>query len=218
MKTILALVLLSILPLGARADSLSAAGPTAAAEPAKAEVTGFRSAKFGMSEGEVRQAVLKDFGIKADGVKAEVHPVERTRVLTVRVPNLLPRGGAALAAYIFGFSTGKLVQVNVAWSKDSDPAATPEMLVGTANLLRGHFETQGFQRDSIVVNAMTPDHKSILVFRGIDNRKRMVLLLLSGSSQTKQEESTALTPVSLQLSYILNSEKPDIFSLSPGQF
>src|SRR5690606_32650962 len=74
------------------------------ADPARAVaavVDGFRSAKFGMTEAEVRDAISTDFGISGDDVIEGENTAERTRLLTVSVPDLLPEGGVAQVAYVF---------------------------------------------------------------------------------------------------------------------
>src|SRR5437868_12935861 len=62
-----------------------AAGASPAAAPSQgapvANITGFRSAKFGMNESEVRAAIVRDLGVKADAIKSEVNPSEQTPVL-----------------------------------------------------------------------------------------------------------------------------------------
>src|SRR5271169_2294047 len=77
---------------------------SAAAQPAAGgnhtQVTGFRGAKWGMSESEVKAVIAADFKISADKVKSEQNPNERTTVLTVTVPDLLDGAGPARVSYI----------------------------------------------------------------------------------------------------------------------
>ena len=54
---------------------------SSAAKPGAAErhgIDGFRSAKFGMAESDVRQAMVKDLGVKADAIHVTRHPSEQT--------------------------------------------------------------------------------------------------------------------------------------------
>jgi hypothetical protein len=78
------------------------------------EVTGFRSAKFGMSEADVRAAIVKDFAVKPDAIRAETNASEQTRVLLVKVPDVLPGGGSAEVSYVLGFKSKTLIQVGAA--------------------------------------------------------------------------------------------------------
>src|ERR1700722_678184 len=56
---------------------------------------GFRSAKFGMNDAQTKAAIMKDFGVQADAITQQPNPAERTTVLAVKVPDLLPGGGIA---------------------------------------------------------------------------------------------------------------------------
>src|SRR5712671_2314720 len=75
------------------------------------EVTGFRSAKFGMSEADVRAAIVKDFGVKPEAIRAETNASEQTLVLLIKAPDVLPGGGSAEVSYVLGFKSKTLIQV-----------------------------------------------------------------------------------------------------------
>src|SRR5690606_23540966 len=91
-------VLLAAAPLPAAAQSVSAGtdpGAEAALNATPAVVDGFRSAKFGMTQDDVLEAIEADFDLSGDAVVAGENRAERTRLLTVMVPELLPEGGTA---------------------------------------------------------------------------------------------------------------------------
>lgn len=188
---------------------------TAAPEATKA-IEGFRSAKFGMNEADVRAAIAKDFGAKPDAIKSQDNPAELTHSVLLTVPDLLPNGGAAEVSYVFGFKSKTLIQVGTVWSKASDPAMTPERLFSNANILRAHFLGEGFKPDSIAVN--TPVNGGVLMFRGSDAKDRSVILLLQGTFETKDNSQRVLTPTGLLLFYVADTKSPDVFKLPPGQF
>src|SRR5690242_19107179 len=80
--------------------AVPAAGGTATAQDVqKYEVTGFRDAKFGMSEAEVRATIIKSFGLKTSDIATATNAVEGTTVLTVKVASLDPAPGMARVAY-----------------------------------------------------------------------------------------------------------------------
>src|SRR4051794_5640201 len=100
MRWLSALVLASawlLLPPSGRAEMLAetaAAAPQAAAAPSAAaplgaaptptedaKIEGFRSAVFGMTEAQVRQAIRKDFPGPGEKVTNEPHASEKTTVL-----------------------------------------------------------------------------------------------------------------------------------------
>lgn len=197
-----------------------AAAQGTAAQPAAAapayQLNGFRSARFGMTERDVRAAIRKDFKVKDDDISSEQHPVERTTVLMVPVPDVLDGQGKAVVGYVFGYRSKALIQVSVTWSKATDPKLDGEKLVGTANILLRHLLEQGYQREGLVVNGVRPDG-SVVIFRGHDTAGRAALLLLTGTA-AEAEGQKSLTPEALQLSYFKDTANPDVFTLPKDAF
>src|ERR1700739_2543074 len=74
--------------------------PAAAEDRQAYEVTGFRDAHFGMTEPELRAAVVKDFALKRADITSSVNAVEGTTVLTAKVAALEPGPGPAAVAFI----------------------------------------------------------------------------------------------------------------------
>jgi hypothetical protein len=107
----LALVLLS--PLAA-AQTPKTSLPSAA--PAGSGlISGFRSARFGMTEAEVRAAIARDFKVDGPAIQTLFVAEQHSKVLTLALPQLNPGPCPAVVAYIFDTSTGALVHVNVSW-------------------------------------------------------------------------------------------------------
>ncbi|HZK90666.1 MAG TPA: hypothetical protein VFC56_11010 [Stellaceae bacterium] len=187
----------------------------------EARVDGFRSAKWGMSDAQVKEAIRKDFNITPDKMKSEENLAERTSVLTITVPDLLESTGAARVSYIFGYAAKKLIQVNVLWGGAVDPQASPEKIVAAANELRQLFVDSGYQPDTVVTNAKMPDG-SVLVFKGQDADKHTTLLRLAAGTMTpapaKGEKPKPVEAAALSLSYILDAANPDIYRLKKGLF
>jgi hypothetical protein len=203
------------------ASSAAPAAPaTTTAEPggdAKGlSVTGFRSAKFGMVEADVRTAIEKDFGVKPDQIRSEENLAEQTHVLSVRVPDLLAGGGTADVSYVFGYKTKKLIEATTLWSKSTDDKITPERLFSDANILRAHFSGAGYQPDTIVTNGVTSN--GIVMFRGSDAEGHTTVLVLQGTTSEGADKQRVLTPTSLLLFYLADAKNPDVFKLAPGQF
>jgi hypothetical protein len=193
---------------------------SAAAE--KVHVDGFRSAKWGMTDAQVKDAIRKDFGIGPDKLKTEENLSERTAVLSVSVPDLLEGAGTARVSYIFGYSSKKLIQVNLLWGGAVDPQAPADKIVAAANELRQLFVDAGYQGDTVATNVKLGDG-SILVFKGQDADKRTTLLRLAAGTTTPPAAPGAEPPkpvptTALSLSYILDAANPDIFRLKKGSF
>ena len=200
-------------PAPAAAPAAVPAAPAAAEPEEKAEIKGFRSAVWGMTEAQVRDAIRKDFG--AVRVTAEQNPGDLTTLVWVNVDNLLPGSGIGRVTYVLGHTSKKLMQVSVTWGGIVNPGMKPDSAVSVANLLRGHFTTMGFKPETVVQNAKVQDGV-IVVFRGFDYENRMILLVLN--ELTKQEGGPPTAPVMLQLSYVQNIQNPDVFKVNRGQF
>jgi hypothetical protein len=184
-----------------------------------ATIDGFRQARFGMSEEQVRQAIRKDFPAAAAKLTSAVHPSEKTTILSLTATDLLPHTGKARISYILGYHSKKLIQVNILWSSDGT-ADADEAVVGTANALRDYFASENFRADSTVANRQLAEN-TILVFRGSDDQKRTVLLVLAGvaaSARSEEKKEPRPPPLTLELSYIEDAAHPDIFKIGKGQF
>lgn len=190
-----------------------------------ATVEGFRSAKFGMNPNQVLNAIANDFKIMKSKVKKETHPTERTTSYLVEVEDLIPDSGKARVAYIFGFKSKRLFQVNVLWGNPGKKEANPQGLISTANLLRNLFMKKGFSKDKVVANAQLKDG-SIIVFRARDGRGRMVLLYLNNPVGTPEQaklksakvKAELAKKITLMLSYMEKPTKPDVFKLKSEDF
>ncbi|HEV2335761.1 MAG TPA: hypothetical protein VGS13_09715 [Stellaceae bacterium] len=230
------LIVLCALALGLSSPATAFAAPQQPAAPPPAEaaqssnqdnpepvkVGGFRSAHWGMTEAQVKAAIHKDFNSPMDKEQAGENPSERTTVLTVTVNDLLEGAGKARISYILGYSTKKLIQVNIVWGTTIDPQAKPEQIVAAANQLRTLFLSSGYDRDTLASNVATGDG-SITVFQGQDSDKHMTLLRLVSTPappSPKQHGKTlsARPTIVLQLSYLLDPQNPDVYRLKKGLF
>ena len=191
-------------PPGAKAppsEIRQGAAPDQPGEP-PAAIEGFRNARFGMSEEQVRQAVHKDFPAPATKLASAVHTSERTTVLSIAVAELLPTTATARISYILGYRSKKLIQVNVVWTSDGN-AASDDAIVAAANSLLDYFLAQHYNPDSIVANRQLADN-TIVVFRADDPQGRTVLLVLSGASaaaRSEDKKQPQAPPLTLKLSY-----------------
>jgi hypothetical protein len=222
----LALVLAGGVAVAATPAPVPATPATAPATPATADamlptaapvvVEGFRSAKFGMTQAEVKAAIVKDFGVKADAITAGVNPAERTQLLSVKVPDLLPGGGTAQVSYVFGYKTKQLIQVGISWSKATDPEMNEAELYANGDVLRTNFLSAGYQPDSVRTGLVMQN--GILLFRGQDKDGHATILLLQGEFANGEGGKRTLTPTSLALLYAADPDHPEVFKLAPGQF
>ena len=179
------------------------------------KINGFRSAQFGMTEKGILKSIYKDFKISKSKIQRLIHPNEKTISLNIQVKDLLPNSGLAKLFYVFGFKTKRLIQVNILWSRTLDDQLHPQKVVDTANQLRAHFLSQGFQKEGLAVNTKMSDG-SVLVFRGLDAKGKMVVLLLV--NPPVKEDQQPNQNINLRLSYIANPDSPDIYKIKKDDF
>jgi hypothetical protein len=183
-----------------------------------AVVNGFRTAKFGMDEKQVLKAVFKDFKVSELMVKREVHRTHKTVVLSFLVPNLIAFGGAAHISYVMGYESKKLNRVVVHWgrivtNKFPEHKVLASDLMATSNTLRHHFLKKRYKKDSLAVNYKVND-KQMVLFRGRDEKKRMLILELASDKSKKKDAQSKVNNISLKLSYIENPDILDIYDAS----
>ncbi|WP_029012874.1 hypothetical protein [Niveispirillum irakense] len=212
--------MVALLAVGPALAQQPAAKPGAAAPTAdKAfKVEGFRSARFGMTEDQIRQAIAKDFKISGDAIQKMEEPTERTTALLINVRDLLPESGPAVVAYMMGYKSKKLFRVNVIWGKDIGSDATPEQIVNAANALRNFLAGQGYKPDSVVMNRPL-DNDNVLVFMGTDNQGRLTELVLGLVTEKGEKEGAPpkILGANMRLSYVEKPTEPDIYRI-PGGF
>ncbi len=196
-------------------DKAPATESTEAAAPAIV-VDGFRSAKFGMSEDDVRKAIKADFGLSGDAIVGGTNTAERTQLLTIIVPELLAAGGNAQVSYVFGYTSKTLIQVGISWNAQIDPAIDAAKLYANSDVLVAYFTSAGYAPASVRTGVVLDD--GILLFRGEDSAGHATILLLQGDYSGGGETQRVLNPTGLALLYAADSEKPDIFKIEPGQF
>lgn len=197
-------------------DVTTATDPTVVEVSGEAVADGFRSARFGMSIDEVREAIASDFGLEDDEIEAGVNTAERTQLLTILVPDLLPEGGTAQVSYVFGYRSGTLIQVGVSWNGLTDPALTEEDLYANADVLAAHFMNAGYLPETIRTGLVLDN--GLLLFRGEDVEGHATILLLQGQFVEFSDGQQALTPTALALLYAADAENPDVFTIEAGQF
>ena len=181
-------------------------------------IAGFRSAKFGISQGEIKTAIKKDFNIGESDISVQKNPLERTTSLKITVNDLLPNSGAADIFYILGHTSNNLIQVNIIWSKPSSDSEAVSSMALVGETLKSYFLKQSFKKDDMVINARLKDG-SVLFFRGTDTNGQMVVLqMLNPPVENADSESLKKKVTSLRLTYVQNPNEPDIFQVKQGDF
>ena len=200
------------------------AWPAEAEDLPKYEVSGFRDARFGMTEAEVRAVVAKSFGVKAADIKVTPNPTEGTSLLVVRVESLEPGPGPAAITYIFGHKSKKLAQVNVVWGEEG--ASNPpdaNAIIGAGTRLERYFQGFSWRKDTTRVGIPVGEN-TVVLFAGEDEKKGAVRLVVDGIKYQMNREGNQTTspepkgPPKLVINYIADRENPDVAKIEPGKF
>ena len=174
-------------------------------------IDGFRSAKFGMSEKQVVRAIGKDFEVQKTKITHLTNPVEKTTILEITRPKLLPFGGPAKIGYIFGYKSKKLAAVNIFWGKGVTETVDAQGIVNVANFLKDHFVKKRYRRDKLIIYNQISASKTI-IFQGFDQKNRGVLLVLTttGTEQGQVPEKRRQEYM-LKLQYFPTVKELDFF-------
>ena len=146
---------------------------TAQAALPKYEVTGFREARFGMTEAQVRAIAKSSFAVHDGDMTLSADVIAGTTKLVVHVQMLEPGLGVGRVEYFFGHTRQTLFQVNVVWGLDTNPQlSNSEMLDAAVRLQRyflGFAWAQGTVRTGIPIGIVFND-RAIFLFSGADER------------------------------------------------
>jgi hypothetical protein len=190
----------------------------------KYEVTGFRDARFGMTEAEVRAAVKKSLAVKDADIKTSANPTEGTTLLIVRVDSLEPGPGPATITYIFGNKSKKLIQVNVVWGEDApNNSSDANAIIGAGTRLERYFQGFSWRKDTTRVGVPVGEN-TVVLFAGEDEKKGAVRLVVDGIKyQVNHEGNETTSPdpkraPKLVINYIGDRENPDVAKIEPGKF
>jgi hypothetical protein len=139
----------------------------------KYEVTGFREARFGMTEPQVRAIAKSSFAVHDGDMMLSTDAIAGTTKLVVHVQMLEPGLGVGRVEYLFGHTRHTLFQVNVVWGQDTNPQlSNAEMLDAAVRFQRyflGFAWAHGMVRTGIPIGIVFDD-RAIFLFSGADGR------------------------------------------------
>jgi hypothetical protein len=188
----------------------------------QAAVTGYRSARFGMTRAEVLAMAAKDFPERTR-VEESDSP-DRTHLVSISVPSAEPGPGPATINYVFGATTKRLIAVNVIWLIEGEPApAVRAQMIAAGSALTADFLGY-FWKPLTVARGVPAGPIAVILFASADDSDRGVEVRLDGiqydftinGQPARSQEPTG--PVRLRLSYVANRTNPDIYRIKPGEF
>jgi len=182
------------------------------------EIDGFRSARFGMNEAQVRAAIASDFNLPGNAIQSIITPIDQTEDISVSVPSAIGGLGRAGVHYIMGYRSHTLIEIIITWSEAEDRANSAEALAGTAEALQNYFLHEGFPPAATKLGIVMPNG-DLLVFRGSDAAGHEVAMILSGRlARGGGPAHVRLTPTLLTVGYVQAPGHLDIYSVPKGAF
>lgn len=200
-----------------------AVAPTASAQanaPADRQVTGFRSARFGMNADEVRAAIARDFKAGPELVAELDNPTEQTKILVVTLASMEPGPGPAKVSYILGATTKRLIHVNVVWTTGDTPTEDERNRMAAAGVLLTNYFRAETWKGGQTQGGIMEGKNDVLLFGGIDARGAAVEVHLSGVtlSMEKGPGPAPTGPAYLRIAYLANAKKADVATVRSGTF
>lgn len=183
-------------------------------------VTGFRSARWGMTRDEVREAIKKDFNVDDSEIGEMFNLDQGTLIMGVTVPSLSPGPGPASIYYIFGATSERLMYINVVWSTSDEPTDDERSRIIVAGLqLANYFQRLNWRPEAAASN-ISLEPGSVVAFAGVDPDGAGVQVIMLSVPMT-DEEGTPVElsgPSILQVSYAARFGEPDVVTIEPGAF
>lgn len=194
-----------------------------------AEVTGFGAAQFGMTVDEVIAIALRDY--REAVVERNFDPVRQTALVHVRMPRLAPTPespalGPVSITYVFGYTSDRLIAVNLNWYTEGDATAAERealLAAGTAYVARllGHF-WEPFS----TFRGLVAGPNAVLLFAGRDEADRGIEVVVDGVDLevvTLPEGVTTFRPAPpgparLRIGLSERPDDPDVFTIPAGDF
>jgi hypothetical protein len=185
------------------------------------EVTGFREARFGMTELEVRQTAKSSFGVDDGDMTQNTIADEGTSKLIVHVRTIDSGLGAGRIEYFFGHRQRRLFRVNVVWGLDTNPNSSG-VIVGAVRLQR-YFLGFAWANRSVRTGVPISD-RAVVLFSGADGKNGAVSLIVEGIQYRLGPDGTVtllpepLSRPKLTISYTDEFNEPDVRSIGRGEF
>jgi hypothetical protein len=195
------------------ADAPASLVPPSLLPPSLGALDGFGSARFDMTELEVREAIDRDFPGAETGrrrvgqIDVEADRVFLTRALLVSAREVLPGSGPARVEYVLGYQRHRLIQVNIIWGTQADPP-TPRADVQAVATQLQDFVARAYAPNTRTTTVMERDG-SVVHFVGRNRQGRTVEL---ASSLRLPQRYWA------RLSYVQDPQAGDVYRLPRGAF
>ena len=189
-------------------DGLAVLKPGDFAPAAGDHIDGFRHARFGDTEVQVRAAITQDFGTAPAGIERKTSK-DGAYSLLIGATRLNPGPGPAAVSYIFDGASQKLIHVNVGWITPNPPTdAQRQATLWASDRLVDYFHKRQ-PALKIVAQGRVADPHAMVAYEASDDRGASVTVTVEGVPLTYRPEGDApkpaalapLTPAVLLISY-----------------
>ncbi|MFY7959522.1 MAG: hypothetical protein ACOVVK_05530 [Elsteraceae bacterium] len=185
------------------------------AEPAAIggfQISGFRTARFGMKEDELREALAKDFGLSPASLSVTEAAGLGARTLSFLLDGLVPGAGVAQISYIIGYQGKDLIPISAPWGGPGRPETGAPQVEAAAAELKRYFRSMPLDPASIAFDLAQADGSMVLA-RARDPKGHVAMLI-----RTDLPDNAGVRRPMVQLVYIRDDKQPDIFRIQKGQF
>jgi hypothetical protein len=172
-------------------------------------INGFRSARFGMDESQVKVAVAKDFPADGAQLTSSENPAEGTHIAVLQLAALEPGPVPATVSYIFGATSKRLIHVNVTWAGAAGATEAERTGIAAAGVQLASYLREKYAQPGIATTGL-PDANGVVLFTSTDDRNAAVQLRLSGVPIEGASAPAPGTRARLTLSYVADSRHPDV--------
>ena len=186
--------------------------PAAPAAVGGFQITGFRTARFGMKEPELREALSKDFGLTPASLTVTDAAGLGARTLSFLLDGLVPGAGVAQLSYIFGYQGKDLIQISASWGGPNRPEAGAPQVEAAAVELKRYFRALPLDPALMTFDLRQGDGPIVLA-RARDPQGHVAMLIRS-----EVPDSAGVKRPMLQLVYIRDDKQPDVFRIQKGLF
>ena len=176
------------------------------------QITGFRTARFGMKEPELREALAQDFGLSPASLAVTDAAGLGARTLSFLLDGLVPGAGVAQISYIFGYQGKDLIQISATWGGANRPEAGAPQVEAAAAELKRYFRSLPLDPALVAFDLRQGDGSMVLA-RARDPQGHVAMLIRSDVP----DQAGVKRPM-LQLVYIRDDKQPDVFRIQKGLF
>jgi hypothetical protein len=176
------------------------------------QITGFRTARFGMKEPELREALSKDFGLTPASLTVTDAAGLGSRTLSFLLDGLVPGAGVAQLSYIFGYQGKDLIQISATWGGANRPDVGAPQVEAAAVALKRYFRSLPLDPVLVAFDMRQADGSAVLA-RARDPEGHVAMLI-----RTDAPDAAGVRRPMLQLVYIRDDKQPDVFRIHKGLF